>query len=240
LAAIGCVAPAAEAALLLEDEPSPTLLDERVARRATGEPLSWIVGWTRFLELRLGVGPGLYEPRPQTEALAVRAADRLPRGGRAADLCTGIGAIAAHLLAEDPTARVVGVDLDLDACRQARANGVPVILGDADAPLRHRSLDVVTAVAPYVPTAELGRLPADVRRHETLLALHGGADGLDVVRRVVATAGRALRSGGWLLLELGGEQDQALAAPHERHGFEAVQRWTDAEGDLRGVEARRR
>jgi release factor glutamine methyltransferase len=180
-------------------------------------------------------------PRPQTADLARRAAALLPTGGRAADLCTGCGAIAAHLLAVRPGATVVGVDLDRHAAAVARANGVPAIVGDVDAlPLRASAFAVVTAVAPYVPTAAIALLPADVQRHEPRRALDGGSDGLAIVRRVVGAAARLLRPGGALLVELGGDQDVALEPALAGAGFGEVEPWRDEDGDLRGLVARRR
>lgn len=121
----------------------------------------------------------------------------------------------------------------------ARRNGVCVLVGDLDLPLRpDRTFDVVTAVPPYVPTGDLRFLPADVKRFEPRAALDGGADGLDVARRVVAAAGRLLHPGGWLLMELGGEQDELLATDLASSGFGDVEPWRDHDGDLRGMAAR--
>jgi release factor glutamine methyltransferase len=203
-----------------------------VRRREAGEPLAWIVGSSPFCGHRVRVAPGVYVPRIQTEALAVRAAAALPAGGRALDLCCGAGAVGAHLRAADPTAFVVGVDVDPLAAACARANGVPAVVADLDAPLRG-PFDVVTAVAPYVPTADLAYLPADVQRHEPRRALDGGTDGLAVVRRVVGAAERLLRPGGTLLLELGGDQHELL----DLSAFPTVEPWFDEDGDLRGLAA---
>src|SRR5205823_2789718 len=101
------------------------------------------------------------------------------------------------------------------------------------------TVDVVTAVAPYVPTAARTLLPADVQRYEPRHALDGGDDGLAVVRRVVAHAGALLRPGGHLLVELGGDQDEALAPDLARHGFATATPWHDDDDDLRGLAARR-
>ena len=159
----------------------------------------------------LHINPGVYVARYQSEELARRAAVLLiESGGRAVDLCTGCGAIAVHLMAEVPSAAVVGVDVDERAVVCARHNGVAAVIGDLGQPLRPRAFDLVTAVAPYVPTRQLDLLPRDVRRYEPRIALDGGDDGLDLLRRVVISAARLLRPGGWLLIELGGEQDRAL------------------------------
>jgi release factor glutamine methyltransferase len=214
-------------------------LEEMVRRRESGEPLAWITGAVRFCGHRVVVEPGVYVPRVQSEALARRAATLLADASRrrAADLCTGTGAVAVHLLASVPGARVVGVDVDMAAVRCARRNGVPAACADLAAPLRTAAFDVVTAVAPYVPEPEVRFLPADARDHEPRRAFEGGADGLDVVRRVVAAAARLLSPGGWMLLEIGGDQDALLAPEMAEHGFSAVTTWHDEDGDLRGVRA---
>jgi release factor glutamine methyltransferase len=210
-----------------------------VRRREDGEPLAWITGTMQFCGRPLRVAPGVYVPRIQTEELARRAADVLPAHGRAVDLCTGAGAVAAHLRATVSSAAVVGVDLDPHAAACARANGVPTLASDLDAALRApRRVDVVTAVAPYVPTAMVRLLPSDVQRYEPRTALDGGADGLDVVRRVITAASRLLRPSGWLLTEVGGDQDAALAAALADAGFDDFTPWHDDDGDLRGVASR--
>ena len=105
--------------------------------------------------------------------------------------------------------------------------------------LRRGGFDVVTAVAPYVPTDDLRFLPADVQRYEPRLALDGGEDGLVLVRHVVRAAGELLRSGGWLLTEIGGDQDDRLAPALAAAGFDPAEPWYDEDDDLRGIAARR-
>ncbi|MGH9028017.1 MAG: N5-glutamine methyltransferase family protein [Acidimicrobiales bacterium] len=239
LASAGCVAADEEADELLEAASDDATLDEWIRRRQSGEPLAWITGALRFCDRTLRIDPGVYVPRQQSEALARRAAGRLESlPGRAADICTGAGAIAAHLMAEVPSAKVVGVDVDARAVACARRNGVQAALGDLAGPLRSRSFDVVTVVAPYVPTGELRLLPADVQRFEPRVALDGGRDGLDLVRRAVDSAARLLRPGGWLLVELGGRQDEYSRAYLSEAGFSRISTWHDEDGDLRGLEAR--
>jgi release factor glutamine methyltransferase len=238
LAAAGCVAPEEEARELLHDAPDAAELEARLRRREAGEPLAWITGRTTFGGLVLHVAPGVYVPRHQTEELAQRAAAVLPARGLAVDLCTGSGAVAAWLQRAVPDAFLVGVDVDPGAARCAARNGVRAVVGDLAAPLHlPGGVDVVTAVAPYVPTAERRLLPADVQRHEPVHALDGGDDGLAVVRQVVAHAAMLLRAGGHLLLELGGDQDELLAPDLERHGFATAEPWRDDDGDLRGARA---
>ena len=237
----GCIDAELEAAEFLGAAPDAGTLEAWLRRREQGEPVAWIVGSVSFGGHRIRVAPGVYVPRPQSDALARHAAARLPRRGRAADLCTGTGAIAALVLRTVPDAVVVGVDLDPRAARCARGNGVPSVVGDLADPIAgDGAWDLVTAVAPYVPTGALRLLPADVQRHEPRVALDGGDDGLDLVRRVVDAASRLLRPGGWIVTELGGDQDAAVRPVLADRGFDDVEPWHDDDGDLRGIVARRR
>lgn len=237
LVAAGCVAAHEEAAELIRAAPDGDTVEAWILRRERGEPLAWIIGTTTFCGHTIHVGEGVYVPRYQSEELARRAAAVLPRDGAAVDLCTGAGAIAVHLRKEVPTATVIGVEIDMRAAVSARRNGVEVVVADLDEPLRPKMFDVVTAVAPYVPTPGLRLLPADVQRYEPRLALDGGNDGLELINRVVAGAARVLRAGGWLLTEVGGDQDQALGPVLAGHGFRPPTSWFDEEGDLRGLAA---
>jgi release factor glutamine methyltransferase len=238
LVAAGCVAADEEAAEFLAAAPDSPTLEAWLRRREQGEPSAWITNAVVFCGQSLHMAPGVYVPRIQSEELARRAATLLPDHGGAVDLCTGAGAVAAHLIQQVPTASVIGVDIDVRAASCARRNGVPTAVGDLAAPLRrHQVFDVVTAVAPYVPTGELRLLPADVQRYEPRLALDGGADGLELVHRVIAVAGDLVRSGGWLLVEVGGDQDEALAPALAATGFQHLTPWWDDDGDLRGIAA---
>lgn len=224
---------------MLAARPDPHTLEGWLRRREDGEPLAWIVGAMAFCGRSVRTDRGVYVPRAQTEALARAAADRLPAGGRALDLCTGTGAVAAHLRATVPGATVIAVDIDRAAAACARANGLTVVVGDLAGALRPGPrFDVVTAVAPYVPTGELQYLPRDVQRHEPILALDGGGGGLQVLLRVITAAAGVLRPGGWLLAEVGGTQDRALDGPLAAAGFAAAETSRDEDGDLRFLAAR--
>ena len=235
LAAAGCVAADAEATDLLRAAPDEGTLESWLRRRECGEPSAWITGSAQSCGRRILIDPGVYVPRSQSEVLARRAAQVLPpHGGLAADLCTGAGAVAAHLVSHVPTAVVIGTDIDVKAVRCARRNGVAAVVADLGAPLRSASFDVVTAIAPYVPTDSIELLPADVQAFEPRFALDGGRDGLDIVRRVAETAARLLRPGGWLLAEIGGDQGDLLHGPLTELGFAEIEWWFDDDGDLRG------
>lgn len=241
LAAAGFIYPADEARLLgAASGRSPERLRELVGRRTTGEPVAWITGWVRFCGVRLTVFPGVYVPRPQTEALARRAARRLPADGLAVDLGTGCGAIARVLMERRPGARVLGTEADPRAAECARANAVEVAGGDLyeGLPSEWRGrLDLIVGSLPYVPDSELPFLAHDVLAFEPRLALEGGPDGLRVVRPAVLGAGQWLRAGGRVLLELGAGQPEHLREEFARAGLEAVGVLVDSLGDIRGIEA---
>jgi len=244
LAAAGCVAPFDEADELIEaagGDEGP--LDRLVARRVAGEPLAWVIGSVRFAGHRIRVHPGVYVPRWQSEPLVRRAIELLPDNGLAADLCTGSGAIAVALARARPAARVLATDIDPDACSCARGNGVEVFAGHLAIPLpaEHRGhFDVVIAVVPYVPTDQLVYLPRDVRDHEPLLALDGGPHGTRVLEQAVWAAAELLRPGGALLLELGGDQAEAMRGVLTAAGFAPARIFEDDDGDVRGFEAKKR
>lgn len=235
LAALGFLAAGEEADELLGAAPDAATLQAWLHRRERGEPLAWIVGRTTFCGHPIRIDHGVYVPRWQTERLARRAAALLPAAGRAVDLCTGCGAVAVHLAAAG--AAVVATDVDPRAVACARSNGVAAVRTDLDGGLRDEAFDVVTAVAPYVPTDQLRLLPGDVLRYEPRRALDGGADGLDLVRRVVRAAARLLRTGGFLVTEVGGDQDEVLGPVLAAAGFGGGDWLVDEDGDLRGVTA---
>ena len=173
-----------------------------------------MLGWVDFCGLRLDVDPGVFIPRPQTEALARHAATLQPKV--ALDLFAGCGAIACVVKARNPDARVVAGELDPAAVGCARRNGdrygVEVFESDVDAAIPaelERRVDVLTANVPYVPTPELPFVPHD---GEPPGALDGGPEGLDWIHRVFEIAPRWLRRGGVLLVELP-EDAQALELP---------------------------
>jgi release factor glutamine methyltransferase len=220
LQAAGCVFAEDEARLLVAAAATPEQLASLVERRAAGVPLEQVLGWAEFCGLRIAVDRGVFVPRRRTEFL-VRQACVLVAGRPAAvvvDLCCGSGAVAAALAAALSPAELHAVDIDPAAVACARRNlaaaGGLVYAGDLFAPLpaalRGR-VDVLAANVPYVPAGEVGLLPAEARLHEPRVALDGGADGLDVLRRVAGAAPRWLAPGGHLLVETS-ERQAPLAA----------------------------
>jgi release factor glutamine methyltransferase len=225
-----------------------------VARRARQEPLQYLLGEAEFCGLILGVGPGVFVPRPETELLVERAVTGhpTPEGGVAVDLCTGSGAVACALATRRPEVRIWAVEREADAARWARANvgalglqdRVTVMEGDLFAPLAGQGLegrlDLVTANPPYLAGPTLGALPAEVRDWEPRVALDGGSGGTAVVARILVAAPDWLRTGGTLLVEIGEDQGAWVRA---RVGadprYEALTVHRDFRGAERLLEARR-
>jgi release factor glutamine methyltransferase len=241
LARAGCVAADEEAAELVAAAggDTPRLLS-LVHRRLRGEPLAWVTGQAAFGELIINVDPGIYVPRWQSLELAARAAGRLPDTGRAIDLCTGSGVIAAALRVRRRSAHIVGTDCDPGAIACARGNGVDALRGNLFDPVPpdfEGTTDVVVAVVPYVPTPALHLLPHEARSFEAASHYHGGADGTDLLRRVIVEAPRFLRPGGALVLELGGDQASLVEPQLKELGYTDIEMWADEDGDLRGIEA---
>jgi release factor glutamine methyltransferase len=239
----GCVAPKDEADLLLEASAAGRgPIDGLVSRRVRGEPLAWITGWVAFCGLRIRVDPGVFVPRPHTEALARRAVELLLDAGRAVDLCTGSGAVAAVMRAARARADILATDVDANAVMCARRNGVRALLGDLDEPLPSRldgTVDVVTAVVPYVPSEELHLLPRDVVAHEPRIALDGGPGGTAVLFRAADSAARLLAPGGTVLLEIGGAQARHVVSTFAQLEVAQIRVLRDGDGRERAIEARR-
>lgn len=239
----GCVVAEEEAdELLLAAGEGAGQLEVSVARRMQGEPLAWICGTAEIDGLRLGIGPGVYVPRRwQTPVVAAEASALLPPGGTAVDLCTGAGAVAALVQRSDPSARVLATEVDPVAAAWARSNGVEVFEGDLFEPLPaalRGAVDVVIAVAPYVPTGSLPLLPRDTLVHEPLGALDGGPDGLATIRRVIAAVPGWLRSGGAIVVEHGPDQAADVTALLAAAGLAPADAVLDADGDCCGTSSR--
>jgi release factor glutamine methyltransferase len=222
--------------------------DALAARRADRVPLQHIVGTAAFRYVEVSVGPGVFVPRPETEALAGWAVGHLNTLEHpvAVDLCTGSGAIALALATEAPHATVHAVELSETACAYAERNlsGTGVALRCQDVatalPELDGTVDVVVANPPYIPLTAYASVEAEARDFDPPLALWSGQDGLDAVRTVEATAARLLRLGGWVGCEHA--DVQGATAPTV---FAASGRWgevrdrTDLAGRPRFVTARR-
>jgi release factor glutamine methyltransferase len=235
-----------EAGLILREiETAPpdalTSYESMIARRATREPVAYILGGREFYGRDFEVTPAVLIPRPETELIVELALARFRDRSaplEMADVGTGSGCLAVTLACELPSARVFATDVSLDAITVARRNATRHGVADRVVFL-HASLvppvqqvDMVVSNPPYVPSVDRETLQADVRDHEPALALFGGQDGLDVLRGLVTEAAGVLRESGWLIVEFGFGQ------------AEAVQQWLDEDGrytditianDLQGI-----
>jgi release factor glutamine methyltransferase len=228
LRAAGCVFAEDEAALLVSSAPTPADLSALVERRVAGEPLEHILGWAQFCGRRIAVDAGVFVPRRRSEFLALEAARLAGSFDRPVvlDLCCGSGALGAALVALVDGVELHAADIDPIAaqCAQRNVPAARVYAGDLYQPLpaslRGR-VDVLVANAPYVPSEAVALMPPEARDHEPRVALDGGADGLDVLRRVVAGAPAWLSAPGQLVVEASERQAGTLVEAVIRAGLAA-------------------
>ena len=204
----------------LTDEQRGTMRD-LVKRRAAAEPVAYLVGHREFFGLDFRVTKDVLVPRPDTETLIVEALEGLKplAQPRVLDIGTGSGCIVITLAVRCPQAIVTAVDLSEPALTIARenaakhnvANRIQFLCGDLFAPLTDAEpFDLIASNPPYIASAEVETLAPDVRLHEPRTALDGGPDGLDIIRRLIAEAPQHLLPQGKLLIEISGEQAEAV------------------------------
>lgn len=228
LRAAGSVFAEDEADVLLGSATSPAHLEELVARRVGGEPLEVVVGWAEFCGLRVEVDPGVFVPRARTAVLVEHGAGLVAAGALVVDLCCGTGAVGVTLLQRVPGLVLHAADIDPAAVRCARRNVEPVgghvhegdLFDALPAELRGH-VDLLVVNAPYVPTDAIASMPPEARDHEPRVALDGGADGVDVHRRVAEGARGWLRPGGHLIVETSRRQSSTTVAAFEQAGLVA-------------------
>jgi release factor glutamine methyltransferase len=210
-----------------------SLLRDLVKRRRAREPIAYLRGYREFYGLSFRVDGRVLIPRPDTEALvevALARTEHVSLSMRQLDLCTGSGCVAIAMARQRPTAQVVATDLSADALAVARENAYR--LGAYNVAFREGDLfasvlpgarfDVVTANPPYIASGEIPALSADIRDFEPRLALDGGADGLDLVRRIVDQAPAFLEPAGVLAVEIGLGEAAATSALLAERGFSDV------------------
>lgn len=216
----------------------------RVERRLKREPLAYILGRAEFYALEFTITPDVLVPRPETEMLVEAVLEKQP--ATAADIGTGSGCIAVAVAVNLPQVRVWATDISEGALRIARenarrhgvANRVQFLQGDLLQPLAGLRLDVVASNPPYVAQSERLSLQPEVREWEPAHALFTGVDPLQFHRRLAAEAHFHLHEGGWLILEVGMGQSEAVAVLLELAGYRQVRIRQDLAGIGRVVEGR--
>ncbi|MEO0635612.1 MAG: peptide chain release factor N(5)-glutamine methyltransferase [Pseudomonadota bacterium] len=198
-------------------------LDSFLEQRLAGRPIGRVLGWSEFYGRRFDVSDETLDPRADTETLIECVGDLFDRdaGLTFADIGTGTGAIGITLACEFPRATGVLTDISEGALEQARGNAkrhavldrITLAAGDMCAPLidvEWSDLDLIVSNPPYIRSAEIAALDVSVRDHDPRLALDGGSDGLDAYRRLIADSPNHLKSGGWLVLEIGFDQSHSV------------------------------
>ncbi len=221
---------------LTEDEAAR--LSALIARRLAGEPVAYLIGRREFYGLDFAVDANVLIPRPETELLVELALERLPPRGRVLDMGTGSGAIAVALAHTRPDAAVTALDVSAEALavagRNAASNGATVRLLQSDwfGALQDDIFDLIVSNPPYIASGDRHLSEGDLR-FEPAGALTDHADGLSALRRIVGGAPAHLVPGGWLLMEHGYDQSDAVQALLTAAGWQDVQSWHDLAGIAR-------
>ncbi|MGY3449468.1 peptide chain release factor N(5)-glutamine methyltransferase [Bradyrhizobium sp. USDA 4353] len=223
-----------------------TQIEALVQRRLAGEPVARILGAKEFWGLPLRLSADTLVPRPDTETVVELALEHLATGGaltrrlRIADLGTGSGAILLALLSELPQASGVGTDISIAALMTARENARALGLDDRSrfvacsyAAALAPPFDLIVSNPPYIPSTDIGDLAVEVRIHDPWRALDGGDDGLDAYRALIPQAARLLRPGGAVIVEVGHDQSDDVAALMIEAGLTTNSACTRA--DLTGI-----
>jgi release factor glutamine methyltransferase len=221
LRAAGCVFAEDEAELLIAAAPTASDLARLVEQRVTGLPLEHVLGWAEFCGQRIAVDPGVFVPRRRSEFLVRQAAIVARPGAVVVDMCCGSGAVGAALAAVQRI-ELYAVDIDPAAVQCARRNIGVVYEGDlfdALPAILQGRIDVLVANAPYVPTEEIAFMPPEARLYEPQVALDGGMDGLDIQRKVSASAPIWLAPEGTLFIETSDRQAAQTADIVARAGM---------------------
>lgn len=223
-----------------------------VRRRATLEPVAYLVGYREFFGIEFDVAPGVLIPRPDTESLVVTALEILKELPAASvlDVCAGTGCIPISIAENCENASLTAIEIDDCAFQIAQRNiekheltdRISLLQGDLFSPLASDArFDVITANPPYVTDEEMDTLQPDIRLHEPQLALRGGQDGLDIVKRLIDEGSSWLNDNGALLLEIGEKQGAAVTQLFaDSVKYEPAQIVKDLGGHSRVVWARKK
>jgi release factor glutamine methyltransferase len=227
-----------------------TLFQEFLDSRAQGEPAQYITGRQDFYGLEFEVTPAVLIPRPETELL-IEAVLKLVGASQTVSFCdvgTGSGCIAITLLTQLPLAHGIAVDVSASALEVAKRNAarhkvtdrVEFVLSDCFASVPQQTFDLIVSNPPYVAEDAVATLQREVRDFEPRVALTSGADGLDVIRRLVVDAQRYLKASGHLLFEIGFDQHEAVGNLIDAQVWELLDIHQDLQGIPRTVALRKR
>ncbi|MEF8787722.1 MAG: peptide chain release factor N(5)-glutamine methyltransferase [Planctomycetota bacterium] len=227
---------------------------ELVKKRASRMPLQYLLGEARFYDRTFEVDSSVMVPRDDTEVLVDMCLKRIDgdgEGQRCADICCGSGVVGITLAAEREGLQVSAVDSQEGALSVARGNAqkhdvsdrITFHEGSLTEPLEDETFELLASNPPYIPSGEIDELQPEVSDHEPRVALDGGPDGLDIIRQLVPGAGRVLKPGGWMVLEMGEDQAEAVQEMvreqdvFKENGMEVA---TDTGGHRRVIAARKR
>ena len=254
---IGSATTAPNSKLPLLDTNATNKLRDLITQRINGAPLAYLTGFQQFMGIELKTTEAALIPRKETELLGegalVRLRECVRRNGTATaiDICTGCGNLALALAFHEPHARIYGADLSSDSVALARENAQRLNLNDRvdfrigdllepfDSPEFYRSVDLLVCNPPYISSGKVDRLPCEIIGHEPRLAFDGGPLGIRILQRLINEAPRYIRTGGWLVFEVGKGQGRGIKDRLQRVGnYIAIEDILDHDGQVRALAAR--
>jgi release factor glutamine methyltransferase len=234
-------------------ENQSVLFDDSIQRWKQGEPLAHITGRQAFFGIELQVSSEALVPRKETELLAKCAIEKTPRDdAKVIDICTGCGNLPLAIALHRPKAKVYGADLSNDAVELAKrnaefcglSNSVEFFAGDLFAPFDglnlEESIDLITCNPPYISSKKVSEMAKEISEHEPSLAFDGGPFGISILQKVIKQAPKLLKTGGWLIYEVGLGQGPSLVKKMERsNDYSYVTSFCDKEDNIRVIAARK-
>lgn len=223
------------------DESQAQRLNDLVQQRLNGTPIAYLLGEREFYGLNFTVSPAVLIPRPETELLVDLALQFTPKSGELLDLGTGSGAIAVAVAALETSLKVSAADISPDALAIAQKNAqillstrapLDFFLSDWYSAIPQKQFHTIVSNPPYIVQGDAHLSQGDLR-FEPIDALTDHADGLSAYRQIIGGAAARLHAQGWLLMEHGYDQADAVQALLREHGFQSVQSWPDLAGILR-------
>jgi release factor glutamine methyltransferase len=221
--------------------------DEIIERRIGREPIEYLLGETEFYSRKFFVGSEVLIPRPETEKLVEEALNIIGNisSPRVIDVGTGSGCIAITIGSERSDSMIIASDISFDAILVAKENAkrldvhnISFVHSDFLNFVKERSFDIVVSNPPYISETELCRLEPDIRDFEPIVALHGGKDGLDCIRRVASSTISVLKNGGWCIMEIGGDQNKEAIGILRTFGYRDISFLEDLSGIKRVIKGR--